>query len=179
MVRGQDPIRRRLRRKVSSANDEEISKPTQCKPAVGQRTRSGYGPFEPPAANCSPGYRRSYFVHIFVIKGIICSSRLMRTCRLMLRHAGKSALQILGAPDDLKFRSCLTLFAQPASNDDDRCLIKQALDQFYEGGPDPLTENWQGRIDQARSLNSARRSAAVRPSRRKNKSSNCCFQKNG
>src|SRR6476646_5124110 len=55
MVRGQDPIRRRLRRKVSSANDEEISKPTQCKPAVGQRTRSGYGPFEPPAANRSPG----------------------------------------------------------------------------------------------------------------------------
>jgi len=103
----------------------------------------------------------------------------LRTFRLMLRHAGKSALQILGAPDDLKFRSCLTLFAQPASNDDDRCLIKQALDQFYEGGPDPLTENWQGRIDQARSLNSARRSAAVRPSRRKNKSSNCCFQKNG
>ena len=29
---------------------------------------SGYGPFEPPAANCSPGYRRSYFVHNFVIK---------------------------------------------------------------------------------------------------------------
>ena len=66
----------------------------------------------------------------------------LRTCRLMLRHAGKSALQILGAPDDLKFRSCLTLFAQPASNDDDRCLIKQALDQFYEGGPDPL--RWPG-----------------------------------
>jgi len=86
---------------------------------------------------------------------------------LMLRHACKSALQILGAPDDLKFRSCLTLFARPASNDDDRCLFKQALDQFYEGGPDPLTENRQGRIDQARSLNSARRSAAVRPSRRK------------
>ena len=70
--------------------------------------------------------------------------RLRHDVHLMLRHAGKSALQILGAPDDLKFRSCLTLFARAASNDDDRCLFKQALDQFYEGGPDPLTENRQG-----------------------------------
>ena len=66
--------------------------------------------------------------------------RLRHDVRLMLRHAGKSALQILGAPDDLKFRSCLTLFARPDSNDDDRCLFKQALDQFHEGGPDPLGE---------------------------------------
>ena len=63
--------------------------------------------------------------------------RLRHDVRLMLGHAGKSALQILGSPDDLKFRSCLTLFARAASNDDDRCLFKQALDQFYEGGPDP------------------------------------------
>jgi hypothetical protein len=34
----------------------------------------------------------------------------------------------------------LTLFARAASNDDDRCLFKQALDQFHEGGPDPLGE---------------------------------------
>jgi len=56
--------------------------------------------------------------------------RLRHDVRLMLGHAGKSALQILGSPDDLKFRSCLTLFARAASNDDDRCLFKQALDQF-------------------------------------------------
>ena len=40
------------------------------------RTPSGYGPFEPPAATCSRGYRCSYFVHNFVIKGIICISCL-------------------------------------------------------------------------------------------------------
>ena len=66
--------------------------------------------------------------------------RLRHDVRLMLRHAGKSALQILGSPDDLDFRSCLTLFARATSNDDDRCLFKQALDQFYEGEPDPRTE---------------------------------------
>jgi uncharacterized protein (DUF1810 family) len=31
---------------------------------------------------------------------------------------GKSALEILGSPDDLKFRSCLTLFRQAASDKD-------------------------------------------------------------
>ena len=66
--------------------------------------------------------------------------RLRHDVRLMLRHAGKSALQILGSPDDLKFRSCLTLFARATSNDDDRSLFKQAFDQFYEGKSDPRTE---------------------------------------
>jgi uncharacterized protein (DUF1810 family) len=65
---------------------------------------------------------------------------LRHDVRLMLRHAGKSAFQILGSPDDLKFRSCVTLFAHAASNDEDRCLFKEALDQFYEGKSDPHTE---------------------------------------
>jgi len=46
---------------------------------------------------------------------------------------------ILGSPDDLKFRSCLTLFAEAASDDSDRMLFKQALDQFYGGQADPRT----------------------------------------
>ena len=53
-------------------------------------------------------------------------------------HEGKSALDILGSPDDLKFRSCLTLFAQAASNSLDRTLFEQVLEEFYEG-PDPRT----------------------------------------
>ena len=50
------------------------------------------------------------------------------------------SLQILGTPDDLKFQSCLTLFGQAASNDTDRSLFNEALAQFYEGKPDPRTE---------------------------------------
>src|SRR4029077_16966503 len=39
----------------------------------------------------------------------ILGSRLRHDVRLMMGHKGKSALEILGSPDDLKFRSCLTL----------------------------------------------------------------------
>ena len=45
----------------------------------------------------------------------------------MMSHKVKSALHILGSPDDLKFRSCLTLFSQAASDDADRVLFKQAI----------------------------------------------------
>ena len=54
-------------------------------------------------------------------------------------HKGKSALEILGSPDDLKLRSCLTLFGQAASDQSGRALFKEALDQFYGGEPDQLT----------------------------------------
>ena len=69
----------------------------------------------------------------------LLGSRLRDDVRLMVSHKGKSALDILGSPDDLKFRSCLTLFAEAASDDSDRALFKQALDQFYGGQGDPRT----------------------------------------
>jgi uncharacterized protein (DUF1810 family) len=52
---------------------------------------------------------------------------------------GKSALEILGSPDDLKLRSCLTLFREAASEQSDRDLFVKALDQFYRGEPDRRT----------------------------------------
>ena len=54
----------------------------------------------------------------------------------MMRHKGKSALEILGSPDDLKFRCCLTLFAQAALGNSDREGFNEALEQFYGGEPD-------------------------------------------
>lgn len=69
----------------------------------------------------------------------LLGSRLREDMRLMMRHKGKSALEILGSPDDLKFRSCLTLFAQAASDDTNRSLFTEALDQFYGGKTDPGT----------------------------------------
>ncbi len=69
----------------------------------------------------------------------ILGSRLRHDVRLMMRHKGKSALDILGSPDDRKFRSCLTLFGQAASDNSDRMLFTDALDQFYGGEPDPRT----------------------------------------
>jgi uncharacterized protein (DUF1810 family) len=69
----------------------------------------------------------------------ILGPRLREDVMLMMTHKGKSALEILGSPDDLKFRSCLTLFRQAASEDFDRTLFTEALDQFYRGGADART----------------------------------------
>lgn len=69
----------------------------------------------------------------------LLGSRLRRDVGLVMSHKGNSALDILGSPDDLKFRSCLTLFAEAASDDSDRVLFKHALDQFYGGHPDHRT----------------------------------------
>ena len=69
----------------------------------------------------------------------ILGNRLRHAVRLMAGHQGKSALEILGSPDDLKFRSCLTLFCAAASDKSDRSLFTEALNQFYDGEPDPRT----------------------------------------
>jgi uncharacterized protein (DUF1810 family) len=68
----------------------------------------------------------------------VLGSRLRRDIQLVTEHKDRSALEILGSPDNLKFRSCLTLFAQAASNNSDRSLFEQALHQFYHG-PAPRT----------------------------------------
>jgi uncharacterized protein (DUF1810 family) len=57
----------------------------------------------------------------------------------MSSSQGKSALQILGSPDGLKFQSSLTLFREAARDDADRALFIKALDRFYRGDPDERT----------------------------------------
>ena len=69
----------------------------------------------------------------------LLGGRLRDDVRRMVGHKDRSALEILGSPDDLKFRSCLTLFRQAASEASDQMLFTEALDQFYDGKPDPRT----------------------------------------
>ena len=66
----------------------------------------------------------------------LLGGRLRDGVRRMIGHKDRSALEILGSPDDLKFRSCLTLFRQAASESSDQMLFAAALDQFYDGNPD-------------------------------------------
>lgn len=47
-----------------------------------------------------------------------------------------SAHDVFGSPDDMKFRSCLTLFAEAAPEER---LFVDALDRFYGGERDPRT----------------------------------------
>ncbi len=73
---------------------------------------------------------RAYLAHPLL------GARLDECTRLMLAVAGRSALEILGPPDDLKFCSSMTLFAAVADAD---AVFSAALDRFCAGAPDPRT----------------------------------------
>ena len=62
--------------------------------------------------------------------------RLARCTRLVLEIEGSSAGDIFGSPDDVKFRSCMTLFAQAAPT---QPLFAEALRKYFDGAPDPRT----------------------------------------
>lgn len=66
----------------------------------------------------------------------ILGPRLVACVNAILVHTDRSAVQILGEVDAMKFRSCLTLFAAVAKGE--RCFAN-ALEQFYPEGPDPET----------------------------------------
>lgn len=63
--------------------------------------------------------------------------RLLQCLDLLLALPERTAHQILGSPDDLKLRSCLTLFEAVAP---DEPRFGQALERFYDGQRDPLTQ---------------------------------------
>ena len=71
---------------------------------------------------------RAYLTHS------VLGPRLVECTELVNQVQGKTALQILGSPDDLKFRSCMTLFAQIQAQP-----FTAALQHFYQGQPDPKT----------------------------------------
>jgi uncharacterized protein (DUF1810 family) len=72
------------------------------------------------------------------LRHALLGARLVECTTLMLDVAeGASAHDVLGSPDDLKFRSSMTLFAAvspPGSP------FAAALDRFFHGRPDPATE---------------------------------------
>jgi uncharacterized protein (DUF1810 family) len=66
----------------------------------------------------------------------VLGERLRQCTRLVCSHTGKSAHDIMGSPDDLKLRSCMTLFAQAAPGE---ALFTDVLARFYAGEPCVLT----------------------------------------
>lgn len=73
---------------------------------------------------------RAYWAHP------VLGARLRECCEALLGVPDKSAHAVLGSPDDLKLRSCLTLFLQAAPGE---ALLQRALDRFHDGQPDPRT----------------------------------------
>ncbi len=66
----------------------------------------------------------------------VLGARLRECTRLVLAVPDKDADAIFGYPDNLKFRSSMTLFAAAAPEEP---LFRQALEWFFGGEPDPLT----------------------------------------
>jgi uncharacterized protein (DUF1810 family) len=62
--------------------------------------------------------------------------RLRDCTEIVNRVEGRSATEIFGSPDDLKFRSSMTLFDAVA---DDPEPFGTALQRYYDGEPDPKT----------------------------------------
>lgn len=72
---------------------------------------------------------RAYLAHP------VLGPRLRECAALLATHAGRSATEILGYPDDLKVRSSMTLFARVGQEP----IFRDVLDAFYDGQDDQAT----------------------------------------
>jgi uncharacterized protein (DUF1810 family) len=66
----------------------------------------------------------------------VLGPRLVRCTALVNGHRGRSAERIFGVTDAMKFRSCMTLFAEVAPEEP---LFRTALERYFPDGPDPRT----------------------------------------
>lgn len=66
----------------------------------------------------------------------VLGKRLKESTELVLASADKTAHEIFGSPDDLKFRSCMTLFRQVVPHEP---VFGLALQLFFSGKPDENT----------------------------------------
>lgn len=66
----------------------------------------------------------------------ILGPRLVECTKLINEIPDRAIHQILGYPDDLKFRSCMTLFAHATS---DNQVFLDALQKYFGAEHDPLT----------------------------------------
>jgi uncharacterized protein (DUF1810 family) len=66
----------------------------------------------------------------------ILGPRLTDCTRLVNQVQGRSIHEIFGSPDDLKFHSCMTLFAMASPG---ASPFQEALDRHFGGATDPQT----------------------------------------
>ena len=66
----------------------------------------------------------------------VLGPRLRECTQLALNMDGRSAEEIFPYPDNLKFRSCLTLFMAATT---DNTIFKAALLKYFDSKPDQLT----------------------------------------
>ncbi|MDN4036500.1 DUF1810 domain-containing protein [Massilia sp. YIM B02443] len=66
----------------------------------------------------------------------VLGPRLRECATIVLSLQGASANAIFGDPDDMKFRSSMTLFADTAP---DEAVFQACIDKYFDGEPDPET----------------------------------------
>jgi uncharacterized protein (DUF1810 family) len=90
----------------------------------------GFSPITKRYSIKSEDEARAYLMHPAL------GPRLIECADAILSVEGKPAREILGSPDDLKLKSCATLFSHvspPGS------VFRQILDRFYSGESDAAT----------------------------------------
>ena len=73
---------------------------------------------------------RAYLAHPLL------GSRLVECTKLLLAQRNANAYEIFGSPDELKLRSCMTLFSVTSPQE---TVFKQVLETFFKGKPDEVT----------------------------------------
>jgi len=66
----------------------------------------------------------------------VLGTRLSECSEAVLSVQGRSTLQIMGSPDDMKLHSSMTLFAKVS---DEGSVYHQVLDKYFDGAVDEAT----------------------------------------
>jgi uncharacterized protein (DUF1810 family) len=66
----------------------------------------------------------------------VLGPRLSECTGLVCAIQGKTIQEVLGSPDDMKFRSCMTLFSRASEAPG---IFEEALKKYFSGEPDALT----------------------------------------
>ena len=90
----------------------------------------GFSPTSQHYAITSLAEARAYLEHP------ILGPRLIESCEVLVAVEGRTAREILGTPDDMKLRSCATLFAQVAPPGS---VFERILQAYFDSEADPRT----------------------------------------
>jgi uncharacterized protein (DUF1810 family) len=91
----------------------------------------GYSPASQTYAISGLEEARAYLAHP------VLGARLIECSAILADLAGRTPEQVLGEVDALKLRSSMTLFMHAAPGEP---VFRQVLDQYFDGVPDPATE---------------------------------------
>lgn len=69
----------------------------------------------------------------------ILGSRLVEISNALLENSESDPRAVMGYPDDLKLRSCMTLFKAAAGGDENYSVFQKVLDKYFKGEDDQKT----------------------------------------